>query len=181
VIHQDISECYAAYRKSSQGHYLEVNDDLLKAAGVDSINDIIGLKDADLPWHQMAASYSKNDQLVYRTRQTHVFYEPCLYMGRPQIYRATKTPIIGPTGKIIGIYGISIPITDRCLIPLTKQQTACLRQLALGKTHKQIANELGLAQKTVEHYLEAIKIKLNCKTRSELILQAIERGLVSFL
>ncbi len=43
----------------------------------------------------------------------------------------------------------------------------------IGKTHMEIPGQ--------EHYLEAVKLKLNCQTRPELILQAIERGLVIFL
>ena len=79
---------------------------------------------------------------------------------------------------MIGITGFSLKINDISLIPITKQQTACLKYLAMGFTHKQIAQKMCLAQKTVEHYLNAVKLKLNCKTRAELISQAIERGLV---
>lgn len=34
MINQDVRTFYAAYRKSDKGHYVEVNDDVLKAAGV---------------------------------------------------------------------------------------------------------------------------------------------------
>jgi DNA-binding CsgD family transcriptional regulator len=178
MINQDVSTFYAAYRKSDEGHYVEVNHDLLKAAGAATINDVVGLKDADLPWYQMASYYIENDQMVIKTEQTHVFYEPCLFAGKPQLYRATKAPLMGNSGKVIGIHGVSVLVSDRCLIPLTHQQTACLTHLARGYTYKQIGLELGLSQKTVEHYLEAVKIKLDCNSRAELIMQAIERGLV---
>jgi DNA-binding NarL/FixJ family response regulator len=89
-----------------------------------------------------------------------------------------QSPLYGHSGNVLGIHGLSIPVGEQCLIPLTNQQTACLKQLALGNTYKQIAHELGLSAKTVEHYLDAVKLKLNCQSRSDLILQAIERGLV---
>jgi DNA-binding CsgD family transcriptional regulator len=178
MINQEVTTFYAAYRKSDMGHYLDVNDDVLKAAGVASVSDIVGLKDDDLAWHKMASFYAENEKRVFETRKTHVFYEPCLYAGKPQLYRATKAPIFGRSGKIIGINAVSVLVSERCLIRLTKQQTACLKYLGMGYTHKQIGTQLGLSQKTVEHYLEAVKLKLNCKTRAELIQQAIERGLV---
>lgn len=59
---------------------------------------------------------------------------------------------------------------------LTKQQASCLYYLVRGMTMKQIAATLNLAPKTVEHYLDAVKIKLNCFTRSELIEKALAMG-----
>ena len=178
MINQEVSTFYAAYRKSDKGHYVEVNDDVVKAAGAATINDIVGLKDEDLPWYQMASYFIANDQKVIKTQKTHVYYEPCLYMGKPQLYRATKAPLMNNSGKVIGIHAVSVLVSDRCLIPLTKQQTACLKQLGMGNSYKKIAYELGLSAKTVEHYIEAIKLRLDCHTREALIGQAIERGLV---
>lgn len=176
--YQEVKSFYAVYHKDNRGCYVEVNDDARLAAGMASAHDMIGLKDKDLPWHNLASFYSENEKRVFETKKTHIFYEPCLLAGKPQTYRATKSPILSKTGKIIGINGVSVLISDRCLIPLTKQQTACLKYLGMGFTYKQIGRELGLSEKTVEHYLELIKIKLNCKMRSELVQQAIERGLV---
>ena len=52
---------------------------------------------------------------------------------------------------------------------LTQRQADCLYYLIKGMTMKQIARALHLSPRTVEHYLDAIKIKLNCDYRSELI------------
>jgi DNA-binding CsgD family transcriptional regulator len=52
---------------------------------------------------------------------------------------------------------------------LTSRQYDCLSYLARGMTIKEIALELKLSARTVEHYLEAVKDKLNCNTRSELV------------
>ena len=57
---------------------------------------------------------------------------------------------------------------------LTSQQFKCLLHLVKGMTIKQIATELTLSPKTVEHYLDAVKIKLNCHSRSELIGAALK-------
>jgi len=57
---------------------------------------------------------------------------------------------------------------------LTKRQLDCLLYLVKGLTIKQIGCELMLSPKTVEHYLDAVKTKLNCHTRSELIEKAFQ-------
>lgn len=52
---------------------------------------------------------------------------------------------------------------------LTQRQYDCLYWLSRGMTIKEIALKLKLSARTVEHYLETVKNKLNCNTRSELI------------
>lgn len=43
-----------------------------------------------------------------------------------------------------------------------------------------IAIQLNLSYRTVQHYLDAIKVKLNCATRMELIDKAIKLGVFNF-
>lgn len=57
---------------------------------------------------------------------------------------------------------------------LTKRQIDCLYYLVKGMTIKKIANTLNLSPKTVEHYLDAVKVKLNCRNRTELIATALQ-------
>lgn len=63
---------------------------------------------------------------------------------------------------------------DSQLQKLSKRQLDCLFFLSRGMTVKEIASNLHLAPKTVEHYLENIKLKLNCYSRSELISKFIK-------
>lgn len=60
---------------------------------------------------------------------------------------------------------------------LTTRQLDCLRLLAQGMTMKQIGMTLNLSSRTVEHYLEAVKSKLKCGSRTELIAAAFELGI----
>ena len=57
---------------------------------------------------------------------------------------------------------------------LTNQQSECLYHLVRGRPIREIAKQMDLSPRTVEHYLEAVKSKLNCKTRSELIEKALQ-------
>ena len=61
---------------------------------------------------------------------------------------------------------------------LTNQQIECLYYLVKGKTIRQIGVAMGLSHRTVKHYLEAVKAKLHCKTRAELIDKALQMPLI---
>lgn len=65
------------------------------------------------------------------------------------------------TGEYKGIY-------------LTKREAECLVCLARGKTAKEMAKILKINHRTVEAFLEKIKNKLNCSTKSQLIEKAIK-------
>lgn len=60
-------------------------------------------------------------------------------------------------------------------IYLSKQEINCLRLLIICKTFKGIAHTLQLSPRTVEHYIENIKYKLNVKTKSELIEKVVQQ------
>lgn len=52
---------------------------------------------------------------------------------------------------------------------LTKRELQCVSAMLKGKTAKEIAKAFGLSPRTIEHLIERIKLKLKCKTRSQLI------------
>lgn len=56
----------------------------------------------------------------------------------------------------------------------TQRQLDCLYYLVLGYTAKDIASILGLSRRTIEHYLDNLKLKFNCVTRPDLIALALE-------
>lgn len=178
MLNQYVGDTFACYAKDKNGLYVYMNQQFLDISQFSHPNDVIGNTDESMPWAYNAVTLMQNDARVVKTEKIHRYFERSIYVGKPHLFRSTKCPLIGRTGKIVGVQCISIPVSDRVLIPLTGQQTACLKYLALGLTHKLIAKELGLAQKTVEHYLDAVKMKLDCKTRAELISHALERGLV---
>ena len=64
---------------------------------------------------------------------------------------------------------------------LSKQQLECLNYLATGLSIKKISQKLNLSERTVEHYLEAVKEKLDCGSRAELIWKSLALGLITSL
>lgn len=52
---------------------------------------------------------------------------------------------------------------------LTTRELSYLKLIAAGKRAREIANDLELSRRTVEHYIESIKEKLFCSSKPELI------------
>lgn len=119
--------------------------------------------------------------------------------GYDFITTAIKFPWYNSDGEIIGLFGCSILSGDKNPLSLAVsltlllntgllekseyphqsnfdkkynlsfRQSQCLLYVVKGMTMKEIGHILNLSPRTVEHYIESIKIKLSCKKRSELI------------
>ncbi len=61
---------------------------------------------------------------------------------------------------------------------LTNREHEVVRQIARGATYREIAEELGISEKTVATYRERASEKLGVKSRAELVRWALEHGLV---
>lgn len=53
------------------------------------------------------------------------------------------------------------------LATLSPQEWSVLQQWRHGYSAKEVAFQLGLSKRTVEHYIDSIKFKLDCSTRGE--------------
>ena len=54
-------------------------------------------------------------------------------------------------------------------IRLSKRELECIYFMILGKTSKEIAEQLGISFRTVEQFIESIRSKLGCSKKSEII------------
>jgi ATP/maltotriose-dependent transcriptional regulator MalT len=61
---------------------------------------------------------------------------------------------------------------------LTRRQLEVVRQVALGKTNQEIADELVLSPRTIDMHVSNILNKFNCRTRAEAVRKAGELGLL---
>lgn len=68
---------------------------------------------------------------------------------------------------------------DDVLTPLTRAELSVLDGVKRGKQNKEIASELDISEKTVRNHLTAVLAKLGAATRTEAVVKAIERGLLS--
>jgi DNA-binding CsgD family transcriptional regulator len=71
--------------------------------------------------------------------------------------------------------------TEHSPLPLSRKQEICLFLLIRGKTIKQIAKILNKSPRTIECHFDAIKFKLNCHSKSELIEKAINNGFLYYV
>ncbi|HEV2614577.1 MAG TPA: helix-turn-helix transcriptional regulator [Gammaproteobacteria bacterium] len=62
-----------------------------------------------------------------------------------------------------------LPINIRHDIYFSRREEEVLAQLVRGKTAKQIGEKLNLSPRTIESYIENMKIKTNCQSKFELI------------
>jgi len=69
---------------------------------------------------------------------------------------------------------VSVPYEE----PLTEKETRILDLIAQGKSNKQIAATVFLAEGTVKNYVSRIMDKLHARTRTELAVRAINRRTV---
>jgi DNA-binding NarL/FixJ family response regulator len=63
-------------------------------------------------------------------------------------------------------------------VQLTPRELATLRSMAEGKSNKEVANELGISERTVKTHLGHLFEKLGVTSRTEAVRVATHRGLV---
>jgi DNA-binding NarL/FixJ family response regulator len=64
-------------------------------------------------------------------------------------------------------------------LPLTDRERQVLREVAIGRTNKQIARCLNIAETTVKSHVRAILDKLGVQSRTQAALQALHAQIVS--
>lgn len=63
----------------------------------------------------------------------------------------------------------------------SRRQAQILCDILRGYTAASIADRLHLSQRTIEHYFETIKDKLNCQNKSEIIGKAFDLGFIDLM
>lgn len=190
----------SAYCKDKNGKYLELNDLFVYTSSMSRAGDIIGKTDKDMPWDKEAPLMMGNDKKIIYQEESGIFIENAYCFGNQiRYFLSHKLPLLNRAGKKIGTIGASFLLDDIHIVSdwlkksgfafnvdpaklltakkereLTQRQIDCLVCLVKGMSVKQIAKQLELSPKTVEHYLAAIRKKLHCNSRYELISKALQ-------
>lgn len=98
--------------KNLDGEFLGCNKLFLEVAEFYEYSQLVGKKDSELPWKEHKDEYYKDDQYVITTGETITRTESIPLHGRIIISETTKAPLL-QDGKIIGILGICLDVTDR--------------------------------------------------------------------
>lgn len=91
-------------------------------------------------------------------------------------------------GQIINAIQMSLSghvlVTEKYARPqpdkLTPTEREVLKAIAKEKTNKEIAEEMGVSQRTVEYHLASINQKLGAKTRIGAVVRGYERGILGW-
>jgi len=78
---------------------------------------------------------------------------------------------------VLSAAGHAAPARKETLAGLTPREIDVLREIARGRSTKEIARSLGLSPKTVDNHTQSVFAKIDVKTRGGATLFAIERGL----
>jgi DNA-binding CsgD family transcriptional regulator len=193
--------------KDTQLRHLGCNVNLARALKLKRPEDIVGLKDSDFPIHteQDYLFHFQNDQLALLGKTVKI-----VHLYQESAYFVTKKPLIDATKKIIGViyhcqelehpdFFFQLNQTDKKSFPATgaishykvqsehnpfhfsKREKECIFYLLRGKTTKQTSEILNLSKRTVDYYIENIKNKTGCRSKSELLVTAIKSGYMDII
>ena len=194
------------YSKDRRGKYLYSNEATAKTIGFASPDELTGCTDYDLCAPATAAVVSSVDTSIIYSEQSQMLIEHVNMLNGGEFSTFSyKLPLRSHKHKVIGIFGLSFVINQEKFLALlsdrsgrvllkkscihdksdayenyhlTFRQQECLWYLVKGMTIKQIASELQLSPRTIEHHIESIKNKLHCHSRSELIAKALQQRFI---
>jgi PAS domain S-box-containing protein len=117
-----------AFFKDAQGRYVMANQNFCRAVGATS-DAIVGKNDFDLFPRELAEKYRADDAaLLASGRPLLVGEEEMREPGRSFYVQTTKVPVKNEQGKVVGLIGLALDITDR-----KKAEEELLRTLAREK------------------------------------------------
>ncbi|RZM75356.1 PAS domain S-box protein [Leptolyngbya iicbica] len=102
--------------KDRQGVYLGANRNFVKTAQLDSMSDLVGKTDGDLPWTpEQTAAYQLDDQEVMTSGIPKLGFIESIPQpdGRPGWAETNKVPLRNLAGEVIGVLGTFQNVTDR--------------------------------------------------------------------
>src|SRR5215472_6187671 len=113
LLHAIIEETSeAVYLKDAQGRYLLMNPAGARLLGSTS-EEIVGKTDSELFAPNEAEAIAKSDREAMETGQVVTVEDILTSAGSPRTYLTTKNPCRDAQGRVIGVLGISVDITER--------------------------------------------------------------------
>jgi len=191
------------FAKDRNGKFLFCNENFARASGLDSPNQLIGKTDDDACWRDQADFFREGDGRVMAGGVMLNVYEIQTQPDKIADIIVTKNKLYNRSNKCIGIVGTFLDITGYQLIQksgyfvedkkrfylggkfaneyFTKREVDVFRLILLGYTTTRIAGSLGIKPKTVDYFIEKIRLKLQCSSKAEIIAAAITHGFTYLL
>ncbi|MFK8030063.1 MAG: PAS domain-containing protein [Gammaproteobacteria bacterium] len=133
---------YVIFWKDHECRYLGCNLEFAKLVGLDDPEDIVGLTDFDLPWDtEETIAYRADDMEVMDTNtpKLHIVETQVSFDGIKSYLDTSKAPLRNNEGKVVGIIGIYVDVTEKRAMAAQLAQSSKLEsigQLAAGIAHE---------------------------------------------
>jgi DNA-binding CsgD family transcriptional regulator len=186
---------------------IDCDTNFLSIAGMSTKDDILGLSDMDLPWAEYTSVYQAQEKDAILGNHYTIIVPSKISTGETRLFLNTKIQRTDSCGNVISIFCRAIEVINPrmnelisflekgpsffsspyCVgksyqqLHLSPRQLEILFYLARGKSAKMIAYITRLSVRTVEHYIEDVKLKCGCRTKAELINFALMNGIATVL
>lgn len=162
---------YHVYLKDEHGKYLDCSQMMANELQLFNRNEIIGLCDHDLIQSKLANTLQQTDKSILKHKSKHVLTERVETPNRkPLTLLSHKYCIQIPNHSETALFGISLtnPLKASHKALLTSREKHCCHLHTQGFSQKQIAKQLSISDRTVEHHINHAKKILNCKNSAQL-------------
>jgi PAS domain S-box-containing protein len=103
----------ANFIKTADGRYQHMNDECKELIGLDTDTDITGLTDEDLFSDEVVERYRAGDRRVLKESEPVEREDDVPTPRGPRTHLTTKSPLFDAEGEPIGVFGVTVDITDR--------------------------------------------------------------------
>jgi DNA-binding CsgD family transcriptional regulator len=192
------------WAKDKNYKYIFCNEYFAEAAGLDSSEQIVGKSDIQLPWRKFAEHYQVGDYGVLQGNARINVPEVTDTVTNIKEVLVTESQLLNKNNQCIGVVGSCVDITGKQLVKkigyydankkryyfndeglgnlyLSAREITVFKHILLGYTARQIGEKIKISPKTVESYIETIRLKLQAKNKGEIIATAIQFGLTHVL
>ncbi|MBA2650448.1 MAG: hypothetical protein H0U75_12805 [Legionella sp.] len=202
---------YLLIAKDTQSRFLALSKPFAALLGWKSCSQAISKTDYDIPCRaaEFAHNFIAMDKKILSQQRNILSLDIIFYASGWKVLLTERTVLKNEAEDMIGITAHCMDVSTTkayepylldhkihgkdlsaasyilsdayCPLPLTAKQQRCLFLLVRGKTTKEIGKILDISPRTVEDHMNAIKNKLNCQSKSELIEKAIENGFLYYV
>jgi PAS domain S-box-containing protein len=120
--------------KSTDGQYQHMNDECKDLLGLDTDADVVGLTDEDLFPEAVAEQYRADDRRVLDEGEPIGHEEDIPTPRGSRTHLTTKSPLFDAEGEPIGVFGVTVDITERRERERELRETSRRLSLALETT-----------------------------------------------
>ena len=98
--------------KDKERRFVGANQSFLDFYGFESVHVLLGKTDEDMGWHNNPEPFRQDELRVLNGESTYKVQGKCMVRGEERDIIATKRPIYGGDGEIVGLVGSFSDVTD---------------------------------------------------------------------